>query len=720
MVRTTLTEVVNVLTVHMQHLPSELLVKSADLSMVLEEPRSNPPRLPLFVIDLIVDIHDLKLNPSCAEFLESFQTLMTDFESVVLNIPVFLSDVFFDPFTEPMVCGKQEERLCGLGPSLEYVIKEDKEIQDMKLKVIKSFLDNFKCVHLYIEHFKDIHNFYIQDKLLDTAVITEETGCNKTLYSTLGCCSMDQEEQHPKKLNATNDLERLREMLVKYHSEKEAVNFVTEFQPMGILYVVITEFKNETLPVPSNLLDIVEYTLPKIGRNRITALTEEAEYAYDYLEIEPKSTQHYVQYLEFLDSVTARVDEMDNELEYCKDLYDLIEEYQIAVSPDDTNAYFTFGDKLTSLHNLVDKLQADRYKIVEKFNDQISKDISALIEEVAGIRDEALQSWLVDAETNPELAQTTLSQLFDQLVECQKRAANFRENQKKFKVDVTRFEILDEAVADVKLRQLLWESVEAWAKYTEDWFKNEFNTLSPEDLNQTVARFMKYVVQFEKGLPENLIVPALRDKVEVMRNKLPVITTLRNPNLKARHWLTIEHVLNTKFSPEVPITLEMLEKLGVFDLPTELQEISGQASSEASLEALLHKVEEAWRSLELIVLCHKDSKDVFILGSTEEVQTILDESNININTIASSRHVGPIKSRVDDWMKQLDLFSKTLVTVFSIVQIDIEELWQGSCKIQQFSKLICLSTCISIQNLLGCSHGVCSQDLLHECSKAIR
>lgn len=40
---------------------------------------------------------------------------------------------------------------------------------------------------------------------------------------------------------------------------------------------------------------------------RINALTEEAEYAYDYLEIEPKSTQHYVQYLEFLDSVTARV-----------------------------------------------------------------------------------------------------------------------------------------------------------------------------------------------------------------------------------------------------------------------------------------------------------------------------------------------------------------------------------------------------------------------------
>lgn len=75
----------------------------------------------------------------------------------------------------------------------------------------------------------------------------------------------------------------------------------------------------------------------------------------------------------------------------------------------------------------------------------------------------------------------------------------------------------------------------------------------------------------------------------------------------------------------------------------------------------LLKVEESWKTLEFIVIPHRDSKDVYILGSLEDVQTVLDESNININTIASSRHVGPIKARVDDWTKQLDLFSQTLV-----------------------------------------------------------
>ncbi len=34
---------------------------------------------------------------------------------------------------------------------------------------------------------------------------------------------------------------------------------------------------------------------------------------------------------------------------------------------------------------------------------------------------------------------------------------------------------------------------------------------------------------------------------------------------------------------------------------------------------------------------------------------------VNISTIAGSRHVGPIKPKVDDWEKQLALFSETMV-----------------------------------------------------------
>lgn len=74
------------------------------------------------------------------------------------------------------------------------------------------------------------------------------------------------------------------------------------------------------------------------------------------------------------------------------------------------------------------------------------------------------------------------------------------------------------------------------------------------------------------------------------------------------------------------------------------------------------QVEDAWKSTEFTVLPHRESKDVFILGGTDDIQVLLDDSQVNVSTIAGSRHVGPIKSRVEDWDKQLKLFSETLVS----------------------------------------------------------
>uniref|UniRef100_A0A1B6CU24 AAA+ ATPase domain-containing protein n=1 Tax=Clastoptera arizonana TaxID=38151 RepID=A0A1B6CU24_9HEMI len=632
LVKKSLKDLLNLLQKHLNYLPSDNKIETAEISTYLEEPRTLERfKYPLFLISLEIKHDYLVLNPTYNTFLNTFTNLINNFEYISVGVPDLLSDPFFDPFTKPIICGRQEDRLCGIAPDLQFVLNDDVEIQNMKKSIMWQLHKNFDALFMYIDHFKYVHKFYTEDKNLNINTITEQT-----------------------------DLEQLRALLDRYHKEKEDVLKIVENQALGAFLLLLEPFKEQISPVPSKLLEITENTLPRIGRERIDALTKEADSAYEYLHLEPKTTLHFVQYLEFLEKIAIRVEEMHNELGYCKDLYDLVEEYVISVSVDDSNAYYDFNDTLTSLQNVVENLLNGRNLIVEQFNNQINKDISILFEELANIREEAIQPWLIDIESNPEAAKTYLAQLYEQLTQCQEQAAQYKAYQKAFKVEVSRFDILDEVMNDVKLRQLLWDSIGAWDGFMDSWTHNEFSTLIPEDINQTTAKYMKYITQFEKGLPENLIVPKLRKKVEILKDKLPVITTLRNPNLKPRHWMEIERVLRTKFSPEIPLTLEVFEQLNAFTFHAELQEISGQASSEAGLETLLRKVENAWKSLELIVLPHKETKDVYILGSTEEVQTALDESNINMNTIASSRHVGPIKPRVDDWIIQLELFSKTL------------------------------------------------------------
>ncbi len=71
---------------------------------------------------------------------------------------------------------------------------------------------------------------------------------------------------------------------------------------------------------------------------------------------------------------------------------------------------------------------------------------------------------------------------------------------------------------------------------------------------------------------------------------MPVITDLRNPALKPRHWLLIEDIIKHKFDPEVALNLTLLHELKAFEHGEAIQEVSGQASSESSLESILKKV----------------------------------------------------------------------------------------------------------------------------------
>lgn len=80
------------------------------------------------------------------------------------------------------------------------------------------------------------------------------------------------------------------------------------------------------------------------------------------------------------------------EIEYAKEIYDIVEEFRVPVPVDEIEAYYNFGSVLTTLRNLCERKLADKQNLIDKFNKQLSKDISNLIREVGVIQDESVVS----------------------------------------------------------------------------------------------------------------------------------------------------------------------------------------------------------------------------------------------------------------------------------------------------------------------------------------
>ncbi|KAJ8313399.1 hypothetical protein KUTeg_009027 [Tegillarca granosa] len=611
--------------------PSKVESKDSVESQTKEE-EETPTLPPLFISEFVLEPNQLMFQPDCDDFQQGIEEVIKKFQDCVLSVQNLVPDTYFDAFTRPLINNGFEEKTCGDGPSLVAMFEDDKHLQAIIDNIKDAITTAFNAALHYADTFEPHREFYRENESLDLEAVRSQE----------------------------HDVAFFAEALDRYHGQHRMAKVIKEKRAIGMLLVDGTKMKNLLIPSPLRCLDVINDMLPVLARKEVDRLIAELQDAQFKLEFVPTTTIEFVQNLTFLDDIQIRIDPIEKEANIVKDMYDLIEQYDVPTPPEHFAFYQTLGPSITSVRNAIDKSLTERDANIDKFCTHLDKDIAELAKEVKEIKQEAQNPSILDPSSEKDKVKTILKRLLTQMEDLQQRAFTYKSYQKNFKVEVTKFDALEEAHAELKLKELLWTAIDDWDNLLADWTTKEFDNLDPEQMNNTTMKYAKSVMQLEKGLPPNGVVPQLKEKVEVMRERLPVITDLRNPTLKPRHWEAIEEVLEYKIVPEEPLTLGKLIEIDAFRNGESLQEISGRASSEASLEAILKKVEDSWKTMEFIALPHKDSKDVFILGGTDDIQQLLDDSNINVATIASSRHVGPIKPRVDEWSKQLDLFGKTL------------------------------------------------------------
>ncbi|XP_061490002.1 dynein axonemal heavy chain 6 isoform X2 [Rhineura floridana] len=541
--------------------------------------------VPMFLAELILEIHALLFEPSVDEFQDGMTDIVTQFQATVLSVANLVPDRYFDAFTRPVINNKIEEKTCGEGPSLAIMFKDDKHLQNIILKIKETIYSAFEATNLYAATFEKFRTFFRENESLDLEALKKEEP----------------------------DVKFFADQLEKYHKQHKEALAIRQKRNLGLFLIDAKKLKDKLIPSPKRCLEVINEMLPIIAKKKVTTILLEANDAKFKLEFLPTTTTEYVFSLTFLDEIQDRIEILEDESKVVTKMYQLIELYTVPAPPEDFALFSSLKPSIIAVRNAIDKSVGERDASIVKFCQLLDQDVHELNEEVKEVKHQAQDPQILDIDADQDRVRQVLAEMQTILDDLQKRAFQYKSFQKNFKVEMTKFDALEEVCAELKLKQLLWDSLCEWSILEEDWME------------------------------------------------LPVITDLRNPFLKPRHWAIIEQIVNAQLiDMENPLTLERLIQINAFDYTQEIQDVSGQASGEASLETILKKVEDAWKTIEFIVLPHRDSKDVFILGGTDDIQVILDDSTINVATIASSRYVGPLKARVDEWQKQLSLFSQTL------------------------------------------------------------
>uniref|UniRef100_A0A3P9C2G1 Dynein axonemal heavy chain 6 n=1 Tax=Maylandia zebra TaxID=106582 RepID=A0A3P9C2G1_9CICH len=446
---------------------------------------------------------------------------------------------------------------------------------------------------------------------------------------------------------------------VQYISINTEAAGIQQRTHLGLLVVDKGQLKEKLVSSSLRNLEVINHMLTQLAKRKVDAIVTEVCEAEVKLGFSPSTTAQLADFLTFVDEIQERIIEIKEEQKSVSKMYDLINMYSVPTPPEDLVKFAALEPFIESLSSVMLKAVLQRNGTMEKFCSCLQKDIKEIKQEDMKIQLKLQDPQILDINADSSQVHLLLREIKISIEKLQAKASSCIAYQKKFKMEVTKFESLEQLTAMFKLKQLLWTSLEQWDPLQNGWQQSTLQQLDMEQFSSQVNKYNKYVNQLEKGLPRNNIVPCLKNKVDVMMHRLPAITDLRNPCLKPEHWKTLESLVGTSLNVD-ELTIAGLEELSVFSYGKEIQEVSGQASGEASMETIITKVEDLWKNTEFTVLSHGDTKDVFILGGTDDIQVLLDDSIISVGAVASSRYVAPIKGRVKKLLTQLILFNQTL------------------------------------------------------------
>ncbi|GAB6032148.1 hypothetical protein CHUAL_010802 [Chamberlinius hualienensis] len=152
------------------------------------------------------------------------------------------------------------------------------------------------------------------------------------------------------------------------------------------------------------------------------------------------------------------------------------------------------------------------------------------------------------------------------------------------------------------------------------------------------------------------------DHTRQFRINMPIINALCQPGIRPRHWKQMASILNFEIVPEsssTSTTLNQVLKLDLYPYLEALEVVTAAAAKEYATERSIRKLLHEWDHVSLTTIQFRDTGKL-ILSSIDDVQQMLDDHIVKIQTIRGSLYIGPFEEEVTLWEKKLVRTVETL------------------------------------------------------------
>ena len=247
-----------------------------------------------------------------------------------------------------------------------------------------------------------------------------------------------------------------------------------------------------------------------------------------------------------------------------------------------------------------------------------------------------------------------------------------------FEVEVPDLEMINQCRLENGMLKILWDYIFFVRTSIEEWKTTAWKDIDVENMDMECKKFVKDIRGLDKTMRAWHAYLGLDTTVKNMITSIRAVGELQNPAIKERHWDQLVQATKVKFTMSDEATLADLLSLNLHNFEDEVQNIVDKACKEMAMEKILKDLNTSWKTLEFDYELH--SSGYKLLRPSEELVTTLEENQVQVQNMMSSKYIAFFLTEMSSWQKTLCLIDNVLSRWLEVQRVwsHLQSIFLGS------------------------------------------
>ncbi|RDD42081.1 Dynein beta chain, ciliary [Trichoplax sp. H2] len=221
-----------------------------------------------------------------------------------------------------------------------------------------------------------------------------------------------------------------------------------------------------------------------------------------------------------------------------------------------------------------------------------------------------------------------------------------------FEVNVPDYKQLKACRREIRLLKTLWDMISMVMSDIDDWKTTYWSEINVESMDADCKKFAKEIRELDREIRSWDAYNGLSSTVKNMMTSLRAVSELQNSAIRERHWQQLMAATQVKFVMDNSTTLADLLALNLHKYEDEVRNIVDKAIKELSMEKILKELDVTWSTMEFEYEQHARTQTPLLRSSEELIET-LEDNQVQLQNLITSKHISHFLEEVSSWQKKL-------------------------------------------------------------------